>query len=150
MDGPGANLSMDKSNRALLVAAIAEQPTSENDPLPVVGLEAFFEGNDDEGSIGCNLHPHPGLEVFFSELKALRTRSDVQDVLVEIYEVENDERYWPFSERVYVLTSLDVSSVEQKVVRLEPSQVDLGWFQGAPTAALDLDKGMHVVSCWWD
>jgi hypothetical protein len=32
------------------------------DPLPVVSLEAFFEGNDDYGSIGCNLleSEHPG------------------------------------------------------------------------------------------
>ena len=32
-------------------------------PRPLVSLEEYFDGNDDLGSIGCNLSDHPGVEV---------------------------------------------------------------------------------------
>ena len=49
---------------------------------PVVTLEDFFEGNQDEASIGCNLVDHPGVDRFYETLRGIRDRADVQDVLV--------------------------------------------------------------------
>ena len=103
-----------------------------NKPFPVVSLEDFFTGNDDLGSIGCNLSDHPGLKRFYSVLRSIRKRPEVQDILVTIYEFEeDDESMWPFSERVYVLTSASVDDLAEWAKDLQPSEVlDDGFFVG--------------------
>jgi hypothetical protein len=118
---------------------------------PVVPLEDFFLGNDDYGSIGCNLPEHPGPQTFFSLLKALRSRPEVQDVLVEITEVaEQDEMMWPFSERIYVLTHAAQEQVEDWVSALQPDEISPGYPFGTPPAAPPLEPGVKVYSIWWD
>ncbi len=78
---------MDELKRTALIGEITRQPAAAEDPLPVVGVELFFDGNDDIGSIGCNLLNHPGTAAFRELLMGIRARNDVQDVLVEVYEV---------------------------------------------------------------
>ena len=39
-------------------------PSNCRTPTQVVGIDRFFDGNDDLGSIGCNLDPHPGIARF--------------------------------------------------------------------------------------
>jgi hypothetical protein len=120
-------------------------------PLPVVSLEDFFEGNEDYGSIGCNLIEHPSPQGFFEHLLAIRSRPDVQDVLVEIYEIEEgDANMWPFSERVYVLTSASAKDVADWMRSLRPDEIEEGYFQGKPPAAPELREGMQVYAAWWD
>ncbi len=46
----------------------------------VVPIARFFDGNDDLGSIGCNLDPHPGIDKFREVLTGLLGRADVQAV----------------------------------------------------------------------
>src|SRR5687768_394930 len=78
------------------------------DTLPVVSIEQFFNGNEDTYSIAANLEPHPPLSFFRATLEKIRQREDVADVLVEIYDIEEAEfsnDSWPYSERVYVITS---------------------------------------------
>ena len=48
---------------------------------------AAFEGNDDLGSIGCNLLDHPGPAHFYEVLRSIRDRSEVHGVWVGITEV---------------------------------------------------------------
>lgn len=137
--------------RLALIAAVHEQGLSNDGaPYPVVSLEAFFTGNDDYGSLGCNLTEHPGPPAFFETLSAIRKRPEVQDVLVEINEADPEDTIWPFSDRVYVLTSASPSQVQAWLSRLQPSEVSLGWANGAPKAAPELRPGMSVVSAWWD
>lgn len=117
---------------------------------PMVTLEDFFEGNADEGSIGCNLLKHPGLKTFYEALLNIRKRANVQDVFVEIMELEDDEEYWAFSERVYILTNAEKSTIEQWVNVLEPSEVDEGYAFGIPPIAPKLLTDYKVYSIWWD
>jgi hypothetical protein len=64
---------MDQAKRLELIETIRRQDLPSADaPLPVVSLEQFFEGNDDLGSIGCNLTKHPGVEFFFNTLRTIR------------------------------------------------------------------------------
>jgi len=42
-----------------------EEQAKNPKPAAVVSLEDFFEGNQDEGSIGCNIIPYPGLDQFY-------------------------------------------------------------------------------------
>jgi hypothetical protein len=142
---------MDPLKRTALIAEIAKQPAESKDSLPVVSVERFFDGNDDLGSIGCNLLEHPGISVFRETLLRVRAREDVQDVLVEIYEVEeSDPDMWPFSERVYVLTSASDEAVSAWVAELQPDEVAEGWSGECPRAAPALLSGIRVVSVWWD
>ena len=117
---------------------------------PIVTLEDFFEGNTVEGSIGCNLLEHPGIKTFYELLLNIRKRNNVQDVFVEIMEIEDDEEYWVFSERVYILTNAEKSSVEQWVNLLEPSEVDEGYAFCVPLIAPKLLEDYKVYSIWWD
>ena len=61
-------------------------PTRKGSPSPVVSLEDFFEGNEDPGSIACNLDKSDRLSIaeWLRILKEIRGRANVQDVLVEI------------------------------------------------------------------
>ena len=108
------------TQRDQLVAHIQVQKETIRDlTKPVVSLEEFFEGNEDYGSIGCNLDgpyavsapdtrnwlkkalfskapvsvptaPHPGPQGFYQILMEIRAREDVQDVLVEIADLDVD------------------------------------------------------------
>ena len=121
-------------------------------PPPLVTLEDFFVGNEDYGSIGCNLSEHPGPQFFFERLKEIRARGDVQDVLVEVQEVEeDDESMWPFSDRVYVLSSAAREEVAEWVAALTPDEVEEGFAYGAPHAsAPELRAGVKAYGVWWD
>ena len=120
-------------------------------PLPVVSLEAFFTGNDDPGSIGCNLTEHPGPQRFFEVLVGVRARADVQHVLVEVYEVEeSDTTMWPFSERVYIMTAANADTVADWLTELNPDAVEEGYAAGQPAAAPELTPPCRVLAAWWD
>ena len=121
-------------------------------PPPVVSLEDFFVGNEDYGSIGCNLSEHPGPQFFFERLKEIRLGGSVQDVLVEVSEVEEgDESMWPFSDRIYILSSAAKEEVAGWVAGLMPDEVGEGFAYGDPPAsAPGLREGVKVYGVWWD
>lgn len=127
-------------------------PHAPGGPHPLVSLEDFFVGNEDYGSIGCNLSEHPGPQFFFETLKEVRARGDVQDVLVEVSEVEeSDESMWPFSDRVYILSGAARGEVADMVAALMPDEVEEGFAYGAPpSSAPGLRAGVKVYGVWWD
>lgn len=117
---------------------------------PVVSLEDFFEGNSDEGSIGCNLYPHPGIKIFYVTLKAIRDREDVQDVLVEISAIDDDVS-WPFSEFIWIISKAPKDKVFEWVKPLKPDEINEGWGKaGKPSAAPEPKEPMTVYGVWWD
>ena len=94
-------------------------------PLPLVTLEEFFIGNDDYGSIGCNWAQSPGPQFFFEKLKQIRSKSNVQDVLVEVTEVEeNDDELGPYSNTVYVYADATLEEIAEWAVDLQPDVVE--------------------------
>src|SRR6478609_5932641 len=97
-----------------LIKKIYEQGYPNAQTAPLVSLEEFFKGNEDEGSIGCNLMDHPGIDTFYSVLLEIKNKPSVQDVFVEVMEVE-DEEYWPFSERVYILSQARSQEIKEWV-----------------------------------
>ena len=54
---------VDSTKRDELIQRIQAQPEHQ-EGRALVTLAEFFEGNDDLGSIGCNLTDHPGLDHF--------------------------------------------------------------------------------------
>lgn len=124
---------------------------SADGPEPVVSLEAFFDGNDDVGSIGCNLTDHPGVDRFFTVLRDVRERPEVQDVWVGISEVMTDGE-WPFSDHVYVVTSASADDVLRWTGALHPEpDVASDWWNDVPPARpFRVPPGMRVLTLWWD
>jgi hypothetical protein len=53
-------------------------------PRPLLTLEEFFDGNDQYGSIGCNLPDCPTPHEFYEVFKQIRVTPEVADVRVEI------------------------------------------------------------------
>ena len=140
------------SKRTTLIKKILAQGDMSDpaQPAPLVSLEEFFDGNEDLGSIGCNIADHPGITRFFEVLSEVRDRADVQDVLVEIYEIMEGEDEWPFSERVYVITAASADDVVQWVAELDPSEVQEGWSDVKPISAPEIQAGMKPYAVWWD
>ena len=124
---------------------------SAEETLPVVSLEDFFSGNFDCGSIGCNLPNCPGPKVFSEILTGIRENDSVQDVLVEVNEVVEDApEQWPFSDRIYVLSSASINDVRAWLAPLRPDEVSEGWTSGIPPAAPMLNPNVKVYAAWWD
>src|SRR5262245_50992998 len=143
-----ALMNLEKRRQLLeRIAALNALPAT----MPVVPLETFFDGNDDQGSIGCNLgDQHPGIERFHRVLATVKKRADVQDVLVGIYEADDEDNCWPFSETVYVITSAPASVVSEWLSELLPDEVEEGLPHGPPPGMPALQPGMRPVWVWWD
>ena len=115
----------------------------------VVTLEDFFIGNDDRGSIGCNLgDDQPEISEFYDTLLEIRSKPEVQDVLVRIY--DSDTSGWPYSDTVYVLTSKALEDVRKWVAELKPDEIYAEWMYGPPPKAPKLGAGIKPYSVWWD
>jgi hypothetical protein len=143
----------DKERRAKLVEKITRLglppgPHRASDPYPVVSLEDLFEGNNDPGSIACNLWVSYRLGVagWYQILKLIRHRPDVQDVMVEIFESPDDDT-WPASDRIYIITSASEDDVESWVEALHPDEIAEGYIDEVPSGAPLLQPGMKVGLC---
>ncbi len=137
---------VDSAKRANLLRAIKLQPEWE-DGRALVKVDEFFDGNDDLGSIGCNLPDHPGLQHFRSILESVAARDDVDEVWMQIYDLEEGE--WPFSENVLVFGKIPESEVRQLCKSLEPSEVSEMHVDWRPSRAVNL-VGRRYVNLWWD
>jgi hypothetical protein len=117
---------------------------------PLVTVDEFFTGNDDPGSIGCNLLEHPGTATFRRVLESVLARPDVSAVAVEVTDTFADgEDAFPFySERVWVFTSLGPEAVAKLVRELQPSTVEAR--SRAPRGVPRLPRGMNAILLWWD
>lgn len=147
----------DKAFRDRLVEKLSRMglvpgPPRQGDPYPVISLEDFFEGNNDAGSIACNLQEAYRLKIgeWFQILKRIRDRQEVQDVLVEIFEVPEDGETWPSSDRIYVLTSAGEEEVKSWMQPLRPDELAEGYIEGVPPGAPVLAHGKRVYQAWWD
>ena len=79
----------------------------------VIPVAEFFDGNDDPGSIGCNLSLHPGIDVFRKVLTGLLRRPDVAAVYSIISELDPGEDCWPFSDTVLVIGKISVEELRR-------------------------------------
>ena len=124
----------------------------EDAPEPVlVSVDRFFDGNDDPGSIGCNLSPHPGVAAFRDVLTALARRPDVRSVHLVISEVDPGDEYWPFADVVLVAGEIPETALRLALKGLRPDEVgpaEEGHF-GLTDAVLE-KLGPPVLLAWWD
>jgi hypothetical protein len=117
---------------------------------PALTLEEFFDGNSDEGSIACNLVPHPGLGVFRSAFESLLQDPSVRDIRFPVLEwIEGLD--WPFTDKVIVVTSLSPESIADRIKHLTPDEVGLLDDASIPSfEGLMIPDGLRAVLIWWD
>jgi hypothetical protein len=137
---------MDVELRRKLIQRLKEQ-----NPYSLLSLEEFFSGNDDEASIGCNLLRHPGIDTFYRVLKDIRSKPNVQDVLVEITDLnEKDEEMWPFCDTVYILADATQKEIELWLKKLRPDEAPEGDIDNRLSENITLKPSMKVFVAWWD
>ena len=76
-------LTMDIGKRNQLVARLSQEPGPQ-----IVPIEVFFDGNDDLGSIGCNLLDHPGIAAFRDAFARIARRPGVVAIYAQIAELD--------------------------------------------------------------
>jgi hypothetical protein len=120
-----------------------------HNPRPLLTLQEFFEGNDVDGSIWCNLNPPPSPGEVWEILRKIEEREDVAEVLVQVSMF--DDPLWPFSEIVWVITSASADEVLKWFSRdTAPDRCSEGWTDDADTRQCVVPDGMQPVCCWWD
>jgi hypothetical protein len=115
----------------------------------LVPIAEFFDGNDDLGSIGCNLDPHPGVDAFRDVLTGLLRRPDVEAVYAQISELDPGQESWPFTDTVLVAGRISANDLRSVVSSLQPDEVgDSTQFGVSPSIAEP--QGSPVLVVWWD
>jgi hypothetical protein len=126
-------------------------PESRSVPTPLLTLEEFFEGNDSVGSIGCNLRSEPEPREFYALLSAIRSRSDVNDVRVQITCVDYPGEEWPFSDTVWIMTTASPEDVKGWFPkRLAPNETWEGWAPRRKYEPCPVAVGNKVIAVWYD
>jgi hypothetical protein len=116
---------------------------------PITGVEQFFDGNCDDGSIGCNLTDHPGVDAFRNVLVGLLRRSDVEAVYAQIAEIDPGAGLWPFTDTVFVVGNIDLEELAKLLAPLNPDEVHAANEEMVPPAIRHIHRG-RVLYAWWD
>jgi hypothetical protein len=128
--------------------ALKAELTAQAEPQ-VVAIDRFFDGNDDLGSIGCNLVPHPGIPRFRTVLTGLLARSDVEAVYAQVSELDPGDGCWPFAETVLVVGSVPADELRTTVGELQPDKVGAAEVFEVPPVVADRHRS-PVLIIWWD
>jgi hypothetical protein len=135
---------MDDTKCKALKDELAAQPEPQ-----IIAAERFLDGNDDLGSIGCNLDEHPGVDAFRDVFAGLLRRPDVQAVYAQISELDPGDGCWPFTDTVLVVGAIPADELREAVSALQPDEVgDAEQFDIPP--AISKQHGSPVLAVWWD
>lgn len=135
---------MDTSKRNRLIADLSFEP-----PPQIVPIDRFFDGNDDLGSIGCNLQDHPGIDTFREILAGLTKRDDVEAVYAQISELDPGEGCWPFTDTIYIAGTISPNELQEILAPLQPDQIGPGEEFGIPEGISGKHTG-PLLAAWWD
>jgi hypothetical protein len=137
-------MEFDLSKRTRLIAEYAHKPAPQ-----IMPVEKFFDGNNDPGSIGCNLVNHPGIDVFGHTLMGLVRRGDVDAVYAQISELDPGEGSWPFTDTIFVVGTIEVDDLRSLLAPLKPDEVGPGENFKVPEIITQKHRD-PVLAAWWD
>lgn len=113
----------------------------------IISPRLFFDGNDDESSIGCNLSNHPGIEVFKNIFEQLSQRPSVNGVYIALTDTD-PTLDWPFSDTAYVAGNIATDELYQATKPLEPDRVD--YAHNVPAEISEKHPRDKIQVLWWD
>ena len=126
-------------------------PGHKNVPVPLLSLEEFFEGNDEVGSIGCNLTSEPGPGEFYDLLRNIRLKLEVSDIRIQITCVDRPGEDWPFSDTIWFVTTAEPERVRDWFPEhLAPDEIWEGWNRGVTYDPCSIPAGQRVIAAWYD
>lgn len=135
---------MDIAKRNQLIQQLSAQPEPQ-----LVAIETFFDGNDDLGSIGCNLAEHPGMDAFRQTFARIARRHDVEAIYTRIAELDPGDDCWPFTDTVFVVGTIHPDELEAELSALQPDEVS-GVEASQVPDTLARKQALPVLSAWWD
>jgi hypothetical protein len=114
-----------------------------------VPIDVFLDGNDDLGSIGCNLIEHPGIDAFRSTFAALKRRPDVEAIYAQVAELDPGEDSWPFTDTVLVVGSITSEDLQEALGHLQPDEVGPRDPESLSPGLTDSERN-SALAAWWD
>ncbi|MBE9610411.1 hypothetical protein [Chitinilyticum piscinae] len=128
----------------------------DSEHLPVVTLDEYFTGNEQEESIAPNqwAFGRPSIRELYAHFSQIQARDDVQCVLVGLHQdwgmaLENDTD-WPAAENIHIISTAPSHIAEQWAEGLESDGIGVGWPYGKHSAAPDPQNGAQVYTVFWD
>ena len=117
--------------------------------LPLLSIAEFFDGNDVDGSIGCNLASAPPPSVMRALCERIAARDEVKDLRVLVSQFDDPD--WPFSDAIYVMTAAAPEEVRRWFPdELAPDEVFVRPFNDQAFEPCDVPEGTRPIGCWWD
>ena len=124
----------------------------DEDHLPVVTLDEYFDGNAQEDSIAPNQwgYGRPTLREIHAHFQAIARRPDVQGVYVGLHQdwgmaLECDD--WPAAENIHVISSATQADAERWLEGLEADGLITGWPYGKHAAGPEAGRGSRSIRC---
>jgi hypothetical protein len=142
--------------REALLVSIRKAADEDGSVPPVVGLDEYFLGNDQEDSIAPNQvgDGRPDLKELYRRFKEIGQRSDVQLVLVGLHddwvEAEKHHDVWPAGDTVHIYTSASRRMVESWIEGMAADGALKGWPRGKHKSAPSPKEGFEVFTVIWD
>ena len=132
-------------------AALGQSPPDTEALLAaqLVPITEFFVLPLTEGSIGCNLLPHPGIEVFRKVLEGLEGRDDVEAVYALVTGEEPDDEDGPFTDTVIVFGTISFEALRELLRPVQPDEVGSADSLGISANVLDRHPSA-ALAVWWD
>ena len=125
------------------------QQLSKAEGTLLVPIRQFFDGNDDLGSIGCNLTEHPGIKAFGEIFTNLSARSDVEAIYAKISEIDPGPESWPFSDTIIVFGEIPLEELKLSLAYLQADEI-----VPAEEFGVELDviarHSSPALLVWWD
>ena len=148
-------MGRDMDHRKALYAKVEALDETDSDHFPIVTLDEYFIGNDDEESIAPNQwgDGRPSVREIYERLKKIEARPDVQGVFVGIHQDWPDaERFeqWVPAENIHIYSSAPQEVAEEWIEGLLADGIGVGWPYGKHAAAPDPREGFHVYTIYWD
>lgn len=141
--------------RKALYARVEALHEIDSEHPPLVTLDEYFLGNDDDESIAPNQwgDGRPAIREIYERFKKINARPDVRGIYVCIHqdwpEAERFEEWVP-AENIHIYTSASQEEAEEWIEGLMSDGIGPGWPYGKHAAAPEPPDGYRVYTVYWD
>ena len=116
--------------------------------LPLVSIEDYFDGAEDEAGLFCNTDIAADDEKI-ALLSAIRARSDVADLRIAIGQCDDEE--WPFSDKLVIVTAASDDDVASWFPDgAKPDEIWSDDNPNMPAEPISVPLGYRKVWLWFD
>jgi hypothetical protein len=143
-------------HRKALLEKLKQLDDIDSDHFPVVSLDEYFIGNDQEDSIAPNQwgYGRPSIGEIYARLKTIEAKPDVQAVFVGLHqdwgEALEDDDLWPAAENIHIYSSVPQDVADEWIEGFESDGIAPGWPYGKHAAAAEPLNGYQVYTVYWD